>query len=421
MSSQHDVIIVGAGLAGLATARELSIHGVDTLVLESDDQVGGRVRTDRVDGLLLDRGFQLYNPAYPEAARVLDHAALDLRAFTPGVVAVTDSGPARLADPRRRPTWAPDALSSRTGGLIGKLRFASYALQTARADRHARARRTDMTSEAALLAAGVSTSVIETVVRPFLTGVFLEGDLATSRRFMDLVLTSFVHGVPSVPAAGMQAIPEQLRDALPADSVRCGVRVERVKADRVMTDGGELTSRAVVVATDPRTAQEMVPAITAPQGRDVTTWYFLADTDPAQLTGGDPVLVVDGRINSGPVINTVVMTHAAPTYASAGRVLVSASALGIHDSVEMTQAVRAQLSALYGVSTSAWEWVATYPVPYALPAMSVPLDIAQPVQAANGLFVAGDHRDTASIQGAMASGRRAAHAALAHLGIPAMS
>ncbi len=165
----------------------------------------------------------------------------------------------------------------------------------------------------------------------------------------------------------------------------------------------------------------MVPAITAPQGRDVTTWYFLADTDPAQLTGGDPLLVVDGRINSGPVINTVVMTHAAPTYASAGRVLVSASALGIHDSVEMTQAVRAHLSALYGVSTSAWEWVATYPVPYALPAMSVPLDIAQPVQAANGLFVAGDHRDTASIQGAMASGRRAAHAALAHLGIPAMS
>ena len=98
---QHDVIIVGAGLAGLSAARQLAIHGVDVAVVEASDEVGGRVRTDRVDGLLLDRGFQLYNPAYPEAARVLDHAALDLRAFTPGLLAVTDRGPVRLADPRR--------------------------------------------------------------------------------------------------------------------------------------------------------------------------------------------------------------------------------------------------------------------------------------------------------------------------------
>ena len=329
--TEHDVVIVGAGLAGLAAARQLSIHGVDVVVLEAGDDVGGRVRTDRVDGLLLDRGFQLYNPAYPEAARVLDHGALDLKAFIPGVVSVTDRGPTRLADPRQRPRWAPDALSSRSGSLAGKLRFASYAWRTSRHSAARRADEPDMPADVALLSAGVDPVFMHSVVRPFLAGVFLEDGLVTSRRFMDLILTSFVKGVPAVPANGMQAIPEQLRDALPHGSVRCGVRVQSVTDGTVRTDSDEFRGRAVIVATDPPAAAELLPGLHVPEGRPVTTWYYLADGNPAILTGGEPVLVVDGRTARGPVINTVVLTHAAPAYASGGRTLVSASALGLHD------------------------------------------------------------------------------------------
>ncbi len=176
MTQHHDVVIVGGGLAGLSAARELSIHGVDVAVLERGETVGGRVRTDRIDGLQLDHGFQLYNPAYPEAARVLDHDALQLRAFTPGVVALTDHGPTRLGDPRRRPRWVVDALSGRTGGLAGKLRFTAYAWQTSRASRSDREDRQDMTAEVALLSAGVDAALMETVLRPFLSGVFLGTD-----------------------------------------------------------------------------------------------------------------------------------------------------------------------------------------------------------------------------------------------------
>jgi phytoene dehydrogenase-like protein len=417
MTTQHDVVIVGAGLAGLATARRLAGRGLDVVVLEARDEVGGRVRTDRVDGLLLDHGFQLYNPAYPESARVLDHAALDLRAFIPGVVALTDRGLARLADPRRRPTWAPDALAPRSGTVSSKLRFALYAWQSARAGRAGRASRIDMPSDVALLSAGIDPRLLESVIRPFLTGVFLEDRLSTSRRFLDLVLTSFVRGVPSVPAMGMQAIPEQLRDGLPAGSVQCGVRAAGISPGRVMTDRGEVTARAVVVATDPPTSARLLPGLDVPAGRDVTTWYFVADTEPRRLTGGEPILVVDGRRAHGPVINTVVLTHAAPSYASEGRTLVSASALGLHTTVQMEQRVRTQLAEMYGVGTARWDVVGTYPIPYALPAMEVPLDIRRPVDLGDGLFVAGDHRDTASIQGAMVSGRRTAEAVLARLGL----
>ena len=415
MPTSHEVVVIGAGLAGLSAARQLAIHGVDVVVLESSDAVGGRVRSDLVDGLVLDRGFQLYNPAYPEPARVLDHADLDLMPFVPGIIAATATGLVRLGDPRVRPGWAFDALSPSSGSLLGKLRFASYAWRTSRTAPRALESSIDFPAEVALRSAGIDDALLETVLRPFLAGVFLEDGLTTSRRFLDLVLASLVKGIPCVPAGGMRAIPEQLLAALPEGTVRLGTRVRSVRPGLVKTDDDDVAARAVVVATDPPTAAGLLPGLEIPAGRAVTTWYYVADGDPSLLTGGESVLVVDGR---GPVLSTVVLTHAAPTYATDGRILVSASALGEHDDAAAEQRVRVHLATLYGVSTTRWQQVATYPISYALPAMLPPLDPRRPVALGEGLFVAGDHRDTASIQGAMVSGRRAADAVLAHLGRP---
>lgn len=404
-----DAVVVGGGLAGLAAARHLSVHGRQVAVIEAADTVGGRVRTDRRDGLLLDHGFQVYNPAYPEAARVLDHAALDLRSFVPGVQTRTSRGPVRLGDPRRRPQWAPGALAPGTGSLLGKARFAAYLLRTAMTPVPIVLSRPDSSARAALDHAVGDDDFVETVLRPFLAGVFLEPDLATSRHFLDLVLRSFASGTPSVPAAGMQAIPEQLAAALPAGTVRLATPALAVAPGVVRTPDGELRARAVIVATDPVTAGRLLPGIDVPTGRSVTTWYFLADCPAEALVDGEPVIVVDRQ---GPVVNTVVLTHAAPSYASGGRVLVSASVLGAHESSAIDHAVRAHLSLLYGVPTSRWDLVDRYAIPYALPAFDPPASVRRPVALADGLIVAGDHRDTPSIQGAMVSGRRAAAAVL---------
>ncbi len=402
---------------GCRLLAQLAIRGVDVVVLDAADAVGGRVRSDLVDGLVLDHGFQLYNPAYPEAARVLDHTALDLRPFVPGLIATTAAGPVRLGDPRRRAGWATDVLAPRSGTLAGKLRFAAYAWRTSRTSTRALAATTDLPAEVALRSAGVDDAFLESVLRPFLASVFLEDRLATSRRFLDLVLTSLVKGIPSVPAAGMQAIPDQLHGALPTGTVRLDSPVQSVSPGRVRHRDGQLTARAVIVATDPRTAGVLLPGLDIPTGRSMTTWYYVADADPARLTGGDPVLVVDAR---GPVLSTVVLTHATSTYASGGRVLVSASALGEHPDAATEQQIRRHLAALYGVGTQGWQHVATYPIGYALPAMLPPLDVRRTVELGDGLFVAGDHRDTSSIQGAMVSGRRAADAVRAHLGRPTL-
>ena len=409
MAQACDVAIVGAGLAGLAAARELSIHGLDVTIVEASDAVGGRVRTDVVDGVRMDHGFQLFNPAYPEAARVLDLAALDLRPFAPGLISMTDSGPARLGDPRRLPAWSADALSGRSGSLASKLRFARYASSTSRARVGALLDRPDMPSEVALRGTGIDDRLLEGVLRPFLAGVFLEDQLATSRHFLDLVLRSFVRGTPSLPAQGMQRIPEQLASSLPAGTIQLGTSAQAVTPTSVVTDAGRIDASAVIVAADPRTAASLVPGLDIPRGNSCTTWYFLAEIDPASLTGGTPVLVVDGQ-RRGPVLSTVVLTHAAPEYASGGRVLISATALG--DCGATHDQVRLHLSTLYAASAAGWQCVGEYRIPYALPAALPPFAATKPVELAHGLFIAGDHRDTPSIQGAMVSGRRTASAVL---------
>lgn len=268
----------------------------------------------------------------------------------------------------------------------------------------------------ALRAAGVDDALFETVLRPFLAGVFLEPDLKTSRRQLDLILKSFVAGTPAVPSSGMQAIPEQLLDALPAGAVRCNAKVTKAQAGLVVTENGEFRVRAVVIAAGAQQAKVLHPRLAIPPGNSVTTWYHLATQTGDLLNDGAGVLVVDGD-NRGPVLNSVVMTNAAPSYAPAGKVLISTSALGVNSSAEDERGVRTHLAALYGVSTDRWEPLTHYAIPYALPAMLPPLQVPRSAKLTDGLFICGDYRETASIQGAMASGRRAGDAVLTDLGV----
>jgi phytoene dehydrogenase-like protein len=414
-----DVIVVGAGLAGLVAARTLTAAGRRVRLLEASDDVGGRVRTDDVDGYLLDRGFQLYNPAYPEGQRQLDHDALQLRPFTRGAVLHHAGRRIKLADPRDVPRWAPNVLRAPLGSLRQRAALATYLRRCATTRTTELTHQHDTTAEAALLEAGIGPDAVDHLLRPFLSGVFLEPDLATSRRFLDVLLRTFVRGTPSVPARGMQQIPQQLAAHLPDGTIELGCPVRAVEPGRVVTDSATITAPAVVVATDPRTAANLLPALSTPTMNGVTTWYH--STDDLGIAKGRPVLHLEGDGDGdkgGPIVNSVVMSHAAPAYAPSGRALVASSVIGTGGLADDESAVLSHAADLYDTSTSGWETVAVYRIPDALPAMPPPHDFRQPVSLGAGLYVAGDHRDSASIQGAMVSGRRTAHAVLSHLGAP---
>lgn len=415
LPSQADVVVVGAGLAGLACARRLTRLGLDVVLIEASDAVGGRVRTDVVNGFQCDRGFQLLNPAYPEVPRLLDVSALRLQPFPAAIVVATGRGRRTLADPRRAPAALPAMAGSLLRGGVGSVReqlaFGRWALGTTRKPAATLLAEPDTGWGQALRGRGVDGALRDRVLQPFLAGVVGESDGSTSHRFTQLLVRSFLRGTPAVPWRGMQAIPDQLATGL--GGLFLGLPVTSVEPGRVRTAEGEITARCVVVATDPPTATRML-RLPAVRMRPLTTFWHVSPEPPTR----SGALHVDGD-HRGPVVNSIVISNRARSYSPDDRSLIATTVLGEVGDQATERAVLAQLEAIYGGSTKWWELMRRHVIPDALTAMPPPLQARQPVRLAEGLVVAGDHRDTASIQGALVSGRRAADAVLAELGLPA--
>lgn len=396
-----DVVVIGAGLAGLQSARSLTRAGLSVQVWEAAEEVGGRVRTEEVDGFRLDRGFQVLNPAYPAVRQRIDVQALRLQRFGPGVGVRRADRLAVVADPRRAPARLPDLLRSgflRPRELVRLARWAAPALGPV--DRLAGD--DDVTLAQSLDAAGVHGPLRSEVLEPFLAGVLLEAEGASSAGFARLLVRCFLLGTPGLPEEGMQALPRQLAAHL-TGTIHLGRPAESVRSVAggvaVAGPGAAVTARAAVVATDPRTAERLVPVV-APPMRGLVTYWFAADDPPGDL----PMIVLDGR-RHGPVVNAAVVSNAAPSYAPPGRHLVQATTL-LEEPDE--REVRRQLGEMYSCDTAPWELLARHTVREAVPAQPPPLRLRRSVEAGEGVYVCGDHRDTASIQGALASGGRTA-------------
>lgn len=408
-SDEADVVVVGAGLAGLRCAQALVDAGLEVVVVEAADAVGGRIRTERVDGFLLDRGFQLLNPAYPAVGRWVDVDALGLQPFGAGVAARTETGLRVLGHPVREPRLLPQTLrtvAGRPAEVAALARWAAPLLRPRRGTPLAASLtgRDDVARRTALDAAGVD-GLLRRVVDRFFAGVLLEDDGSTADRFALLLTWMFVRGVPALPADGMQALPEQLAARL-GPRVRLATPARRVDATSVTTDAGTLRARRVVVATGAAAATGLagVPAV-ATKGV-VTTWWSAPAAPDTDL------LHVDARRSAaGPVVNTAVVSRAAPSYAPAGHHLVEASALTGNGRVPAEAEVRRHAGDLLGVDPGGWEVLARHEVPDALPVQPAPFSDRRPVVVGD-LVVCGDHRDTGSIQGALVSGQRAAEAVL---------
>lgn len=409
MTETCDVLVVGAGLAGLQCARELEAAGRAVRVWEASDDVGGRIRTDRMDGFLVDRGFQVLNPAYPAVRRWVDVDALALQPFGAGIRVRGEKSLEVLAHPVREPGLIVQTLRS---GLLdprsaaGLLRWAAPAfagrLRRPGADRPLRE---------ALNRAGCSGG-LRRAVDQFLAGVLLEDEGSTSNDFALELVRVFATGVPGLPRDGMQALPRQLAGSL-TTPVRTATRVESVTPDgngalATAADGSRVLARHVVLAADPADAARLAGG-GAPAMKGVLTHWFAAAAAPS----GSDMLFVDGRTHPrGPLVNAAVISNAAPSYAPAGRHLIQTSALlGTGRPVPSDEDVLRHAGDLFDASTAGWELVARHEIPQALPVQPPPLR-SRPVEGPSGLVVCGDHREAASINGALVSGHRAALAVL---------
>ena len=406
----HDVIVVGAGLSGLQCARLLEQHGLDVAVLEASDGVGGRVRTDLVDGFRCDRGFQVLNPAYTELRRSVEVAALGLQPFDAAAGIPRGDGIDVLADPRRVPRRLVETLRS----PCVELRRLPALLAWLAPGLDPRARRQeehDRPWHEALDRAGVRGPLRDLVLEPFLAGVILEDEGRTSAAFVRELVGWFLLGTPGLPAGGMGALPEWIHDGLRAPAV-LGTRVRALERTgtgwSVGTGNGTWRAPSVVVATEAPTAAGLLDLPATPM-KGEATWWFAAESAPSELA----CLVLPGR-TGGPLVDTAVVSNAAPSYAPDGRALVQASALLPRGAALPAEAdVRRQLGRIWGADASAWDLLTVHEIRDALPEQPPGRVADRPAELGDGLYVCGDHRTTGSTQGALASGRRAAEAVLA--------
>ncbi|MGA2813434.1 MAG: NAD(P)/FAD-dependent oxidoreductase [Candidatus Acidiferrum sp.] len=412
MSPSPDVLIVGAGLAGLCCARRLAAGGVSFQIIEASDGVGGRVRTDELDGFRFDRGFQVLLTAYPEAREVLDYAPLELKPFAPGAFSWFAGRMNQLVDPWRMPGMWQSALRSDFGTLGDKLRIARLRARLRRNSIEQLFARPERATRKDLLAEGFSEEMIHRFFRPFIGGMLLDGELKSSSRMFEFVFKMLSEGDTVVPARGMGAIPAQLAAKLPEGTIQLNAKVESLHANEITLQGGEtLQARAIVIAADGPAAAHLVGEA-EPASRSVTCFYYSAAESPVP----HPMLVLNGD-GAGPVNNFAVMTEVAPSYAPAGQHLISVSVLGIQQlsDAQLGGFIIAQMKNWFGAVARSWRFLKSYRIPHGQPqqypgALEPP---QRPVRVRPGIYVTGDHRDNASINGAMLSGRRAAEAVLA--------
>ncbi|MFS4097142.1 NAD(P)/FAD-dependent oxidoreductase [Streptomyces sp. AF1A] len=431
---QVDVVIVGAGIAGLSAAHRLTSAGITTAVLEAAPYVGGRMSTEKVDGFRLDRIGQLLSTSYPELRLAPGLDSLVLRRFAPGVLLHRDGrthragapapgGSARgalhvvraLASAPRGTAVTPGRTGAApVGGAVDQARLGAALGRIAATPVARLLARPELPAAQALAARGVPARTVEGFLRPLLAALLCDPELTTSSRCADLALHAFAGGRLCVPEGGAEALPELLARALPPGTVHTGVHVTSVSTTSVATaEHGTVRCRAVLLATDAHAAAELLPGLRVPDFHPVTVVHHTTDDPaPAFATGSSLLLDAD---RGGPVAHTAVLSTVDPSRAPAGRLLISSTVLG-RPPEGVDTAVRIHLARLYGTSTRRWETLAVHHTPEAVPAMRPPHDLRRPVRLLAGLYVCGDHRDTSTVQGALHSAHRAAAAILADLG-----
>ena len=403
--SVHDVVIIGAGLAGLSCARVLQEHGIDFTLLEKADRPGGRIKTDRVDGYQLDHGFQVLQTGYPDISKYLNLPALRLSSFPSGVAVRFKKIFHVVADPRRHPSNFFSTLAAPIGSVGDRFKLLKLAGSLARQPMEQIFDGPEEMTIEFLSHWGFSSRFIQSFFTPFFSGACLDPSMQGSSRVLKYVTRLFATGDAALPAEGMGAIPHQIAASLPAQSICYNQEAVKVEQGQVtLADGSIIEARHIVVAASQPVCARLLNLDAPAESVAEACVYFGSDWRPPIK---EPFLVLNGE-GSGPVNNIAFPSLVAPTYAPPGKTLIAAVVLG--DEFVRNQAledlVRQQLAGWFGAEVKNWAHITTMIIDHALPRQapptSSPYTIPQPYS--EQIRICGEHQSLPGLLWALMSG-----------------
>lgn len=402
------IVIIGAGVAGLTCAKYLKDKGVEALILEASDGVGGRVRTDVVEGFRLDRGFQVLLTSYPEAKKLLNYDDLRLKKLPSGARVRCGDDFFVLPNPLKDILTAPQALFSPVGNFLDKIKVLQLNLETRNAPEPDDSRSKSNESTLAFLKNyGYSETIINRFFVPFFRGVFLEEKLATDSSFFKFLYNQFASGDVVLPKAGMQAIPEQIAGHLSPEQIRLNTPVKEIGGKIVYLENGEtIEADKIVLATDAQSAAQLLGEDLKIEFNGTVCLYF--ETDAQLELDGAPYLIINSNQNEL-IDHLLVASDVVSSYAPAGKTLISVNIVGgkaVADDL-LEENTRAELSQWFS-SKIVWRHLKTYRIPNALPQyiQSSPIDTELKIN--EYTYRCGDYTAYPSLNAAMKTGREVA-------------
>ena len=400
------ITIIGAGISGLTAAVYLHRKGFDVKIIEATERAGGRIKTDVVNGFLLDRGFQVLLTEYPETKALLDYEKLNLKRFLPGAIVLYDDGIFEIADPFRRLSATLATILAPVGSLKDKINtfFLKHKLLNISVSNIFNEPETNTLTK--LKKYGFSDKMIERFYKPFFSGIFLENDLSTSSKMFDFVMKMFSEGDAAIPAMGMEEIPKQLVAMLPENSIIYNTQVSEIVDNKIIYNNGKIIETdKIIIATEATSfAKNYIPK-NKQKFNSVTNVYFEASLAPTDKA----VVVLNASTTKKWVNNMTVMTNISDQYAPKGKVLIAISYNGIPDISNeiLSENMKIELKKWYGNSVESWKMIKSYRIKYALPNQETVCNelASNQLKINKNLYICGDHLMNGSINAAMKSGR----------------
>mgnify|MGYP006119760739 FL=1 len=396
--------IIGGGISGLIAARVLEEHGLSATIIEASDRLGGRVKTDVVDGYSLDHGFQVLLTAYPAAKKYLDFDALELQEFLPGSAIFKNGKQKIIGDPLRNLSLLLPTLFSGIGTVNDKLKILALNRRLKKKSIQNIFAEKEQTTRVYLENIGFSEAIITNFFTPFFSGIFLENKLETSSRMFEFVYKMFGEGNAALPKDGIQAIPKQLFEKLKSTTYIFNTKVKSVENGSIKLESGEtLKSNFTIIATQ---ASGLVSNLKnqATQWKSCDTLYF----EVAKREIKKPLIGLIAAHNA--LINNIFYHTSLQTSATATKELLSVTVVDKQNLTnrQLVTEVQKELKELCNIDSCTF--IKQYNIPMALPNLQ---DIQYEMlpsetRLTETIFLAGDTQLNGSLNAAMIAGERAA-------------